>query len=159
MRPIFFYVLKSASGGEGQNKREIILSRLHAQHRAQCEAPSQDPGIMTWAEITSPTLNWVSHPGAPVYLSILFFWSNHIWYFVLFCFFNAYLFILRKVGRSRERERERILSRLGDVSTDTDAGLEPTTEIMAWAEVKNWILDRLSHPGAPIRHCVFTFDC
>ena len=30
------------------------------------EAQSQDPGIMTWADIKSWTLNRLRHPGAPV---------------------------------------------------------------------------------------------
>ena len=30
-----------------ERRRERILSRLHAQHRAQCGAQSHDPGIMT----------------------------------------------------------------------------------------------------------------
>ena len=54
-------------------EKERMLSRLHTQHRAwhraPCKAPrgapSQDPGIMIWADIKSRTLNWLSHPGAP----------------------------------------------------------------------------------------------
>ena len=34
----------------------------------------------------------------------------------------------------------------------TDPGLELTSgEIMTWAEIKSWMLNQLSHPGAP--HC------
>ena len=50
---------------EGEGERERILSRLHAQGRVQCGAWSHNPGIMTWAEIKSRTLSWLSHSGAP----------------------------------------------------------------------------------------------
>ena len=60
---------------------------------------------------------------------------------LLFIFFKFYLFILREIqrenkwGRGRERERDgerqRIPSSLHAVSTEPDAGLEPTScEIM-----------------------------
>ena len=48
--------------------------------------------------------------------------------------------------RSRERGRERITSRL----CAADAGLELINhEVMIWAEIKNWTLNPLSHPGSP----------
>ena len=50
--------------------RERILSRLHAQCRAWCRAQSHEPGIVTWAEIKSQTLNWLSHQ-VPPYLLFL----------------------------------------------------------------------------------------
>ena len=56
-------------------------------------------------------------------------------------------------GVGRGRERGRIPSRLCTVSPEPDAGLEPTNrEIMTWAETKSRTLNRLSHPGAPIKH-------
>ena len=52
--------------------------------------------------------------------------------------------------RGRERERERILSRLHAVSTEPEAGLHLTNDvIMTWVKIKNWTLNRLSHPDAP----------
>ena len=49
----------------------------------------------------------------------------------------------------RERERERIPSRLCTVSLEPDVGLEPTNrEIMPGAETRSRILNGLSHPGA-----------
>ena len=57
-------------------------------------------------------------------------------------------------GRSRqggaEREGERIPSRLGAVSTEPNAGLEPPNgQIVTRADAKSRKLNRLSHPGAP----------
>ena len=48
---------------ERERERERISSRLHTQHGAQCRAQSHNPGIMTWADIKSRTVN--HHPGAP----------------------------------------------------------------------------------------------
>jgi len=49
----------------GRAQRERISSRLPAESRAQHGARSQDPEIITSAEIKSWTLNPLSHPGAP----------------------------------------------------------------------------------------------
>ena len=48
--------------GKGRG-RERILSKLHAQHRAQSGVPSHGREIMTGAEIKSWMLNQLSHPG------------------------------------------------------------------------------------------------
>ena len=57
--------------------------------------------------------------------------------------FNVYLFILREresTSRGREREKERILSRLCIVSREPDIGLDPMNcEIMT--EIKNRMLN------------------
>ena len=47
----------------GGNRRERILSRLHAHHGARCRAQSHNPEIMTWAKVKSWTLNQLSHSG------------------------------------------------------------------------------------------------
>ena len=53
-------------------------------------------------------------------------------------------------GAVREGERERIPSRLRADSAEPDAGLSLTNrEIMTGAKVKSWLLNGLSHPGAP----------
>ena len=53
--------------------------------------------------------------------------------------------------QGRGRERGRISSRLRTVSAEPDAGLDlPILEIMIWAEIKSQMLNRLSHPGAPM---------
>ena len=64
---LFIYETESKQTGErGRGKgRERILSRLYAQPGAQHWAGSHAPGIMTWAEIKSQMLNWLSHQGAP----------------------------------------------------------------------------------------------
>jgi len=54
--------VRAGGGAEG----ERISSRLPAERRARPETPSQNPEIMTWAEIKSGTLNRLSHPGAPL---------------------------------------------------------------------------------------------
>ena len=53
-------------------------------------------------------------------------------------------------GAERERERERIPSRLCAASTEPDVGLELTNrEPMTQAKIKSWTLNLLNHPGAP----------
>ena len=50
----------------GLQGEEGISSKLHAQCRAQCRAPSQD--LRSWSELKSRVrhlTNWASHPGAP----------------------------------------------------------------------------------------------
>lgn len=50
---------------------------------------------------------------------------------------------------------ERIPGRLHAVSADPDAGLKiMNLEIMTQGEIKSWMLERLSHLGAP---CGITF--
>ena len=55
-----------------RGRGERILSRLHAQCRIQRRAWSYDPEIMTWAEIKSWTLKWLSHAYTPSLIS----WSQ-----------------------------------------------------------------------------------
>ena len=58
---------------------------------------------------------------------------------------------MNREGAERERERERILSRLCAVSTEPGAGLKLTKcEIMTSVEINSQMLNRLSHPGAPL---------
>ena len=53
-------------------------------------------------------------------------------------------------GREREREKERIPSRLRTVHAEPNAGLELVNrEIVTGAEVKSRTLSRPSQPGAP----------
>ena len=50
----------------------------------------------------------------------------------------------------RERERDRIPSRLHAVSEEPDLGLElMNCKIMTQAQMKSQMLNRLSHSGAP----------
>ena len=64
---------------------------------------------------------------------------------------NIYLFILRGEGRSRDRGRHRIPSRLHALSAEPDMRLKPTNcEITTWAEIKSQMLNWLCLPGAPI---------
>ena len=50
---------------EAQKEKERVLSKLHTQRRAPCEAGSYDPEIRSWAETMSWLLNWLCHTGAP----------------------------------------------------------------------------------------------
>ena len=63
---LFFFEREYGWSGRGQKEgvRET-LKQAHAQHGAWLGARSHNPGITTWAEIKSWTLNWRSHPGAP----------------------------------------------------------------------------------------------
>ena len=56
----------------------ISEGRVSQELREQVLGPrSHDPEIMTWAEIKSRMLNWVSHPGAPrICVFVCFFKSN-----------------------------------------------------------------------------------
>ena len=53
------------AGGEEEEEGKRILSRLHAQHKAQQRTWSHDPEIMTWAEIKSCMLNGLSQSDIP----------------------------------------------------------------------------------------------
>ena len=86
-------------GGRGRGRgREIILSRLHAQHEAYCSAWSHKPEIVTWAEIKNRTLNLLSHPDVPVHLIFqfidLFITFIHLALYINYCFihFSYYIF-------------------------------------------------------------------
>ena len=60
---------------EGRDKkrgRERIPNRLHPQHKYQCGAWSHNHETMTWAEVKSQTINWLSHPGTPLITSFKF---------------------------------------------------------------------------------------
>ena len=53
--------------------RERISSRLHAiSAEPDRGLKPTNPKIMTWAEIKSQTLNWLSHPGVPTQLNFAF---------------------------------------------------------------------------------------
>ena len=49
-------------------------------------------------------------------------------------------------GRDRERERSRFPTEGG---AHRGVPQFQETEIMAWAEIKSWVPNQLSHPGAP----------
>ena len=83
------------------------------------------------------------------------YWKLNEISLVYFNLFFLSLFILRERDRERKGQRERggerIPSRLHTVSTEPKAGLELMNhEIMTWAEIQSWLLNWLSHPGAPI---------
>ena len=58
--------------------------------------------------------------------------------------------MLFRSEREGEGQRERIPSRFHAFSAELDAGLElMNCEIMTSAKIKSWMLNLLSHPGAP----------
>ena len=49
-----------------------------------------------------------------------------------------------------ERDRERIPTRLHAVSAEPDGGPDPPNHaIMTRVEIRSWMLNQVSHPGAP----------
>ena len=69
--------------------------------------------------------------------------SLNDWQFFKFIYFEREF---ECVEWGRERERENSCT----VSTEPNMGLKLMThEIITWAEIKSWTLNRLSHPGTP----------
>ena len=63
---LFIYFRERVRRGRGRGKRrEKILGRLCAEHRAWCGAWSHNHKIRTWAKIKSRMLSWLSHQRAP----------------------------------------------------------------------------------------------
>ena len=54
-------------------ERERLLSRLHAQHRAQCRAQPPSPGIMTWVQ-SRCLAHWATKVPLPCFQ---FVWRCH----------------------------------------------------------------------------------
>ena len=52
-------------GGEEVGKR--ISRGLHTRHRTHIGARSQNLKITIWAETKSQRLNWLHHPGTPIF--------------------------------------------------------------------------------------------
>ena len=69
------------------------------------------------------------------------------------CFFLIYLRERDREnmqGRGSKRRRERLPSRLHTVSAEPDERLHLMNgEVMICAEIKSWVLNRLTPPGAP----------
>ena len=70
-----------ATGVGAEGGRENPKPPPCYQHRAQCRTRSHDPQIVTWAEIKSRTLNWLSHPGTPhiAFLKYMYISCNLSW--------------------------------------------------------------------------------
>ena len=64
-------------------------SRLHPEYGAWHGAQSHDPKIMTWAEIKSQTLTWLSQPSAPFLLTFNF----HIYFYCKKCHHRAHIML------------------------------------------------------------------
>ena len=71
-------------------------------------------------------------------------------------FFFKFIFLFWERERTwagedqRDRERERIPSRVCAISPKSDMGIDPMNcKIMTWAEIESRMLNWLSHPGTP----------
>ena len=90
--------------------------------------------------------HYSQRPRHEYYISGALFSSSYLHSF-RWCAF-AMIFLRLFILRERERETERILSRLYAVGTEPNVGLDlMNCEIMSWAEIKSQPLNRLSHPG------------
>ena len=74
-------------------------------------------------------------------------WIKRLYIFWLLKRIN--LFIYHK-NRGRGEGKERIWSRLHTEYGAQRGTCFPNPEIMIWAEIKNWMLNWLSHPEAPV---------
>ena len=61
---------------KGQRERRDL--RLRTEHRAWPGAPSNEPEIMTWAEIESLALNQLSQPRCPGDETFLDYGDGHV---------------------------------------------------------------------------------
>ena len=87
-----------------REERERIWRRLHTEHRARHRAPSHNPEIVTQTEITSQTLNWLSHPGAPI--NHVLFEHSHAYSFV-----NCHCFCIT-MAEMRNCDKDRMASKV-----------------------------------------------
>ena len=71
--------MKESVQGEDQGERE---KQTPTKQGAWGRAWSHDPEIMTWADIKSQMLNWLSHPDAPQSVSL--YWTPVISQALLF---------------------------------------------------------------------------
>ena len=125
---IYFWRRESREREE-RGGRQRIPSRLHTvSAEPDVGLNPMNSEFMTWAEIKSGTLNWLSHPGA--LRERIFF------------FFFQYMKCIVKW--------ERILSRLHTQHRAQCGAQSHDPGIMPWANVKSWTLHWLSHPGASL---------
>ena len=96
--------------------------------------------IVTWAEVRCST-DWATQVPIIIFLKmfIYLFWERHS---VCVCMHVC------EWGRGRERASP---NGIRAVSTESIMGLDlRNCEFMTWAENKSLVLNRLSHPGAPL---------
>ena len=146
----FIYLFWAGGGAERKGERESQA------HSALLGFSLMNREIMTWAEIESQMFNRLSHAGTPRnfwdHVDILFLIIpascrySILWWFlsenIFYCDVYKtviFLFFLREwmgeSGRGGEREFY------------TECGA--WCGVMTWARTKSWILNWLSHPGAP----------
>ena len=64
---LLFFKISLSTFREKQRETERIPSRLHPEHECPCRAWSHDSKIPTCAETKSRLLNWLCHPGVPIW--------------------------------------------------------------------------------------------
>ena len=117
------------SGGGAERGRHRIWSRLQApscQHRARCLAQTHELWDILFIDLFT--------------------------YLVIYWVRERERERERDHGGGEERGRDRTPRRCLTVRAEPNAGLDLTNrEIMTWAKIKSWTLNRLSHPGAPVQ--------
>ena len=137
---------------------KICYSVFQVQKIDALNMPKNDQSLDDWLMLIKFTGNWLTLNQADLALYPCCVTALTFSIFILF-FFLKFIYFERegkyKLGRDRERQRERIPSRLHAVSMKPNVGLDFTNcEIMTWAKIKRQTLNQLSHPGAP---SVFSF--
>ena len=118
-----------------------------------CKESSWKFGLLAfypWVELHTWCHQYLSIPFLPH--QCLFLNRKFCVHWILYLFLKClFIYFERDGNRDIERRKERIPSRPYTVSTEPDAGFEPTNcEIMAWAETKSRMLNLLSYPGIPL---------
>ena len=106
------------------------------------------PNLGLKNDVQALTILLTNCVGLRKFLKLFYPLFSHHWFLSLFTYFERERKSIERA--EREREREIIPSRLCTVSTEPDMELELTNgETMTWAETRSWMLNWLSHPGAP----------
>ena len=99
----YLFERQSISGGGGRGRgRGISSCRLPAECEARHGARSHNPEIMTCFETKNRTLNWLSHPGALMWVSfesLMLNERNQTWR-CIYIWLNSYEFC--RIGQSVE---------------------------------------------------------
>ena len=142
--------------GKGREReRERDQQASHYQFGAWCGLEPMNYEIMTWTEIKSWTLNWLSHPGTPPHYtlicSFLFSFLFSFLYFPIYLsmYLSIYIYFIlereREWGRGAEGKRERISSRLPTLGAEINAALHSMT-LGSWTELKSKLDAQVTEP-------------
>ena len=150
-----------AQCGAASHKPEDRDQRQNQESDAKLNEPPRCPHLKNiWSQADFPScmmwsLEFYCKPQVPISIALGLYFSilqtkPYSTIFLMFIYFERERARERGRGRGRERGRERSPVRLHTVSPEPNMALDLTNhEIMTWAETKNWMLNRLSHPGVP----------